>query len=266
MACILIQVLGFSQITLEYTYPKAASYGNSQLLMVNLEASGEKYVKIDRDMETIDVFNLDHTLYKSMSYAGHACPYFIFTPPDTTWCDKIIMYISEHLFDLDDEIEFMYIGSLVGMNHTRIINEDGTELFAADSAGPLVALTIPFTQLPIYNSTAGTKMILSHMDSTGRVYSLPGNLSSKIEDFNFRLGESQGSVNIYPNPTGRNFIVEGNYSLPAQLVIYDSTGKKIIEQEVTNRETIDSSELSKGVYYYIINSKTTKYSGKIVVN
>ena len=61
-----------AQITLEHSYANASTYstGMDQLVVVNFTVSGERYVRINREGKTIDIYNMNHSLLKSISYAG----------------------------------------------------------------------------------------------------------------------------------------------------------------------------------------------------
>ena len=83
------------QITFEQTYDSAATYnfcsGNlSQLMMVKFEVSGERYVKINRCGKYIKLYDLSHSLVKTISIAS--------LPTDGGTIGPIL-YLSEKLFN-----------------------------------------------------------------------------------------------------------------------------------------------------------------------
>src|SRR6185436_5117477 len=93
-AALLTASTAAAQITLEHTYENSGVYSGSpqsQLYVWNFEASGTKYVDVDRVNKTITLYHLDHTFYKEISFAS----------APTTLGISYIMYLSEHLFDLD---------------------------------------------------------------------------------------------------------------------------------------------------------------------
>ncbi len=63
-----------AQITLEHTYNSAGSLvafpNYQQLYIVKLEVDGEKYVFVDRANKQVKFYNLNHTLWKTISYTG----------------------------------------------------------------------------------------------------------------------------------------------------------------------------------------------------
>ena len=195
-----------AQITLEHSYANASTYstGMDQLVVVNFTVSGERYVRINREGKTIDIYNMNHSLLQSISFAGF---------PATTY--PTIMYLSQNLFTTDSKIGFMYIYTTSNsVVHTQIY-EDSTLIFRADSLAPYINITTPPDQYPIYNTANGAVMILScQFNDTARVYSLPGTLNAGIQEANNQLIAMQaGKVsNAYPNPNNGSTKID--YILP----------------------------------------------------
>lgn len=234
------------QIVLENTYPNTSFYLSStnlqQLYMIKLEVDSAKYVHVDRNNKVVNFYNLDHTLWKTISFS-------LATDLNSGANAMDIMYISQHLFDTDDEIEFLYsdqFGS--GSAVTQIVNEDGTILFTANNEAPVVKMNAPQAQLPIYNTSAGTKMILSNTNGDSKVYGLPGTLSSIVPIST----ESQNmGFLIYPNPSNSTFKISTKNSAIKKIQISDENGKtiKIIEFSSVLNNEIDISTLSVGIYF-----------------
>src|SRR6185436_7001144 len=141
--------------------------GSLKTYMVNLEQAGPKYVLVYRDYPDyrwISFYHLDHSFWFNIDCnplpASANLQSGFFTP----------LYISQHLFDSDDGIEFMFV--LTSPWFTGIYNDDGSPIITIDSAAPLVAANVPQAWRPIYNTPNGTKMILSMMDGSARVYGL----------------------------------------------------------------------------------------------
>ncbi|MBN2682585.1 MAG: T9SS type A sorting domain-containing protein [Bacteroidales bacterium] len=73
--------------------------------------------------------------------------------------------------------------------------------------------------------------------------------------------------NIYPNPSNGIITVEQK-DIPdiANIVIIDNIGNKVFEkQNLTTKNTINISHLSKGVYYLILETGNKKYREKVVI-
>ncbi|MBI3500193.1 MAG: T9SS type A sorting domain-containing protein [Bacteroidetes bacterium] len=266
-----------AQITMEHKYDSASTYGvfntstntapSSQLMLIKFELSGERYVKINRTGKMISIYDINHSLVKTISLSGF---------PGCNGPYATILYFSEQLFNTDAQIEFMYIyGDCAGGVHTQIYKEDGTIIFSADSMAPLITLNIQLQQYPIYNTSQGTKMILSDQSTTkgdAIVYSLPGTLSTGIQEGNAALMQAQGLGNLYPNPS--NGAVTLQYELPkgekeGEIILYNTQGAEVKRYKVDDTFTdllLDNTQLPAGVYYYQLQtSKGSVGTKKMVV-
>lgn len=262
-----------AQIALEHTYDSASTctYGSpalmDQLMIINFEISGEKYIKINRHSNKICVYNMTHALMKTIDYSG-------FPQASTAGNYIIFMYFSETLFDKDSEMEFMYFANTgIGNYYTGIYNEDGSLIFS-DNGAVLTFASWPPQQYPIYNTTQGTKLILSYANGQANVFSLPGTLSNNIEDANNDLitTQMQSTVsNSYPNPT--NNTTQIDYSLPesvneGEIVFYDLLGNEIKRFKVDRTFAsllISTSDITAGTYYYQLQTTVENSEGKKMV-
>lgn len=245
-----------AQITLEHTYDSASTanvYVNdiNQLMIINFEVSGERYVKINRAARSICIYDMNHTLLKTISLASF--------PSYSNGLMGDVMYLSENLFDIDSKLEFMYYYTTYDTNlhlHTKIIKEDGTVLFS-DTGGAVVRPNWAMQQWPIYNTSQGTKMILSYSNRQAKVFSLPGTLSNAIQEANGQLMQQNGAFNnLYPNPS--NGAVTLQYELPkgeqeGELILYNMQGAEVRRYKVDNTfkdVLLDNTQLPAGTYLY----------------
>jgi hypothetical protein len=266
IALVAIIIDAKAQITLEQTYDSASNYLNkSQLIFMNFEVSGERFVRINMMGKSIDIYSNNHAFIKSISYAGF---------PQTENNIPTILCLSENLFNTDSKIEFMYIYSQgnPAIVHTRIYNEDGSLIFQKDSMAPLVSVNVPQQQFPIYNTSVGTKMILSHQfTGEAKVYSLPGTLSGDIAKANNSLIAQSNVSNPFPNPATNTTRID--YSLPdninqGEIIFYDVQGKEIKRFKVDR--TFDSlllstSDIPAGTYYYQLQTDRQSSQGKKMI-
>ncbi len=243
-----------AQIILEYDYNNASSYTSgspsvsSQLMIVNFEVSGEHYVKINRWGKTIEIYDMNHALQKTINCSG-------FPMPSSGMGE--ILYLSEQLFNTDTDIEFMYgfSGPTSTSTYTGIYKEDGTLIFS-DTAAPIIRSNTPLQQYPIYNTSQGTKMILSYHNGHAKVFSLPGVLSNAIQEANGYLMQQGQFSNLYPNPSNGEVTLQ--YELPkgvneGELVLYNMQGAEVKRYKVDNTFNdviIDNSQLPAGTYFY----------------
>ena len=250
------------QIILEHAYDSASTHANgspavsSQLMIVKLEVSGNRYMNINRHGKYISIYDMNHSLLKTIDFS-------IF-PQALSANFQYISYISEQLFDLDSGIEFMYLANDGGTPYTGIYNDDGTLIFS-DSGAALTFVQFPSQQYPIYNTSQGTKMILSYQDNSGlpeqaKVFSLPGTLSNAIAEANGQLMQQQGVQgqlsNLYPNRS--NGAVTLQYELPkgeqyGEIILYNMQGAEVKSYKVDNTFKdilLDNTMLPAGTYFY----------------
>lgn len=260
--------ISVAQITLQYTYNDAGYCaastngfgGQKTVYIVHLEVSGDKYVKIDRAAQIIDFYNIDYSFWKSINFSAIP-PLNVGTDPEIDKSQASILYISEHLFDTDPEIEFMYTYALnynsTWHATTQIINEDATLLFSR-TAAPLITPTFHNQFYPIYNTTNGTMMILSNINGTAEIFSLGGTFTAGIATNNILSNAAQ--MSLFPNPTMGTNMITVNYQLPqetktANLIIHDAQGNLLKSYKIGNAMNsilFDASEFSSGTYTYSI--------------
>ena len=243
-----------AQITLDETYANAGFTGGNfswqTLEVVRLELDGDKFVFRDNENKTLKFYNLDHSLWKSISYSGAI-------DVDPVYNSANVLYISQYLFDLDDEIEFLYVdvGSDVGV--TQVVNEDGTFLFTANDQAPRLNGSVPQNQQPIYNTSEGTFMILSganSSDGNAYVYRLPGALQVGIEAGPVGQMSDGSSLLVYPNPTSDEVRID--YALPqgvssGVITIYDTNGNEVKRLNIdrsTDHVNVSIREFAIGTY------------------
>lgn len=275
-------VSAFSQINLEHTYsntgyfkPSSSVNGNLEnglqlVYLVHLEIDGDKYVKIDKPSQTIDFYNLNYTLWKSINYSNVSTTVGSNPTYDKSNCS--ILYISQHLFDMDAEIEFMYtynsyVNSTTSNAITQIVNEDGSILFTA-AAAPIVVPTYHNQYYPIYNTSIGTRMILSNVNGSAEIFSLGGVFSAGIAQNNILNNAAQ--MSLFPNPSMDGSMITINYTLPeenktANLLVFDAQGKEVRSYKIGNGMSnilVNPTEFSKGTYLYSIQTE----DGKVIAN
>ena len=80
---------------------------------------------------------------------------------------------------------------------------------------------------------------------------------------NFSLSE----INIYPNPAKENITIETdpNETINA-IALYDVTGKLLMQTSVpSNKAILNIRDLSKGCYFIKVQSRSSQYRSKIVI-
>ncbi len=72
----------------------------------------------------------------------------------------------------------------------------------------------------------------------------------------------KSNIAIYPNPVKTNLFIKGS-SQDAEITIFDMTGKKVISKQLNNG-TVNTSDLTKGIYMIRIVDKNGVTSKKLV--
>lgn len=254
LTLLLIGVIANAQISLEQTYTQGSSmmlgYADPtrQFLMVNLEELGHTYVMVDRANRVVHTYGLDHAPIGAIPYTS--------TTVINASVPADILYISQHLFDLDDGVEFMYVnmyynGSIV-VGITQIVDDDGSIMFSSDGT-PLIKPNYHLQQYPIYATPQGTKMILSMPNGDANVYSLTGEFSVGLAGM-----AEETSAFPFPNPASTGLHLP--YALPpgsqtGTLEVLDLAGNVVHRYQVSSGSEflyIPIDALSVGTYTYRI--------------
>ena len=251
-------LLPYGLINAQISYE--ASYDHSGAF-IQLAGSGHKFYLMDVGNEQCRIYNMDHSVWKTVSL----------NVPDNHYLYDI-RYVSENLFTNDNTLALCYIYynyDEVNQYYTytaKVITEGGSEL-----------LTIPGAQYVYVNNAGpdGTKLTAYAYDysvypSTVQtvIYDLPGQLVSNVADDPGILE----SPPPYPNPATDYTIIP--YEIPAgndraKVLLNDATGKTVRTFRVDrNFKTlhVDTRQFPKGVYFYHLESGgLTSETGKIIV-
>jgi len=261
MTLLLATTITKGQIALEHFYPANFSFS-----FVRLSLTDNKWAVIDTN--TITLYNLNHSFYKTISIVG--------APVEPT----DVLYISKGLFDTDTTtIEYMI--DKRDVRETRIFREDGTILFSEDFCsadfGSYSGNPVRPAWSPIIISSSGPKMILHTIDSSTyqpngfKVYSLPGVYYPSMVA---RLNNTENLMelsNPFPNPSSNSTKI--GYTIPAgeknvEIVLYRMNGTEAKRFQVDNRfDTLElnNSDLPAGTYFYQLVSKNQQSASKKMV-
>jgi len=243
-----------AQVTLEKTYNYSAT-------VVKFETLGYKYYLMDVPSAQCRIYNIDHSLYKTIN---------CFVPSGSYLYD--IKFLSENLFDSDAGIELLYTwyrynaDSAYYNYDSRIINEDGSELVyiegalynyinkTGDETYKLFSYCYDFSEFP--------EVIWTN------IYSLPGKPVVSAALFE---KDAEFLLNAYPNPASNTLKVV--YNLPENvdsgvLQLFDNSGRPInqfVVDHFSDHLDLDVSKLSSGVYHYFIEYGDKKSPSKKLV-
>ena len=245
-----------AQIVKEHEYINSANY-------VKLALSGEKYYALDWTNNKCIIYNLDHSIWKSINLAVPAGMYLY-----------DIRHVSETLFNLDSKIELAYIYyeyDTIFYYYTyaeRIINEDGLELL------PISGAAFSELQTTINN---GTKLLAWIYDYSVNpyivhtaVYSVPG---QPVSDGNKTEFQGIKELAAYPNPAQTNVSIP--YTLPqgisnGVIEIIDFRGINIQKYQIGkdfSELKINTAGWPRGIYIYrIIAGQGYSSTGKLIID
>lgn len=293
MLCIFFCVVVKAQFTLEHTYPDA----QLNLYMVDLEVAGKKYIQIKRyqsgEVDTVTqldrkviLYNLDHTVWKEIDLNFMPFNYSTifnsntFTYDTTYYSYYEILYVSQHLFDSDDEVELMAClpSAIYGQpRFTYIVNEDSGILFSVEDFLPVIKQSVPQAFRPIYNTPLGTKMILTYMGTNAsindvRVYSIPGTLGTSTDIMPIAAENNDVSMSIILAPNPSNGVTKIQYNLPVGqtegiIEIWSITGQLIRTLSVngnSNYIELSGNDLSSGMYLVSLTCNSQKLIEKML--
>lgn len=237
---------------------------SSTISLIKLHNSGYKYKEYNATLNKIILYNLDNSIYKTISI------------PTQSIVPNKVGYISENLFDTDNDIEYfvMYqvISSPPTLSYVYIYNEDGTVLFYKDSVSIIQSYLNNVNVFEnadiIYFDGQGVKMKLQLTNGTTAIYSLPGSIPCNpcvdniISDFiskDHSLKEDMG-LKIIPNPSSSEMKIY--YQLPAnesfgEIIIFNLQGMEMKRFNVGNSFefiTISTSDFVSGTYLCSIES------------
>lgn len=137
----------FAQFELEHTYSQGVP------VRIELEFSGEKYGVHDKANQRMDLYNPDHTLWKSIDTPAPAGAYFIGFPQ-----------VSDALVNSDANVELIYSYQQSSSPPvSKVISENGAVLLAVPNCNQLYLNQKPGLAPKRFGYASGNN-----------VYSLPG--------------------------------------------------------------------------------------------
>lgn len=235
--------------------------------VVKLETLGYKYYLMDVPMSQCRIYNMDHSLFKTINCAVPASNYL-----------SDIKYVSQNLFDSDSDIELVYTYYEYIVTTTepyyyyqyksRVINENGSNILDIDGARFIYVYKTGENENKLfafcYNYSVWPEVIWTN------VYSLPG---VWVSDETMAYAQPDMKLNAFPNPASD--IIRLTYELPeniriAKLNLVDSNGKLVRDFTVddhTDHLELSVGDLSPGVYFYNIEYNNLRSpTRKIVVH
>lgn len=209
----------------------------------NVEGEGHKYVYINKTSNSFDVYNLDHSLFKSVQLTH---------PGNPMGFNRY--YLSKTLFNSDNKIEFLIAFSNSGTYSAYLMNEDGVTLqtFNNSTGGEVTRV-------------GGSYKLLTSEYNAGTIHTNVWNLPGQYLGVTSEPREGFGETEIYPNPV--ETVATITYTLPngqkqAPLRIYNTIGILVKQLTVTDQfknVLIHSGDLPRGNYVYEVAGQIRQF-------
>ena len=251
---ILLYTIATAQVTLEKKYDYSTA-------VAEFETHGCKYFLMDVPNGQCRIYNLDHSLFRSVN-CNVPGGYYLYD----------IKFLSESLFNNDPGIELLctfykYDTNLQYYEYdSKIIDENGTQLIFIDGALYNYINKTGENEFKLFSYCYDFSVWPEKVWTN--IYNLPGNPVSNLQGVS---EVPEINMNAFPNPAEGK--VKMAYSLPegvseGNLLLYDNTGKlaaRYIVDNHTDHLLLDVSGYQSGVYHYFIEYGGLKCPAKKLV-
>jgi hypothetical protein len=86
-------------------------------------------------------------------------------------------------------------------------------------------------------------------------------------EHNFIRKIPETNIYVYPNPASEYLLFHSPYISESAIVeIFDMSGKKVMEKDISDDMQISVNQLAHGIYLYRLNYSGTIYRGKVIVD
>jgi hypothetical protein len=236
------RILCNAQVALEHTFSGLYTYSS----LVTFSSYGTKYMTVDTGTALIKLYNTDYSLWKTI------------TPPSYPGYVYLASYfVSDHLFNSDDNIEMVVTYGNATSYKAVIIDELGSQLFDLGDAYTVNVWSVDGSMKLVTHSPISTPSF----SYTDRIYSLPGDLPCSACN-SLKTGElKQGASVSQPVPNPSSGKMQITYSLPfgtssAKLTIFNNAGQIIKSYSLNPAATsitVDNTNLPDGFYHYSLS-------------
>ncbi len=234
--------ISVAQISLEHTY-SGVSAG-----IAHTETYGDKYYVMDVPNSQCLLYNLDHSLWKSVNLSIPS-NYYLYD----------IQYVTDHLFNMDNSIEMLYVCYNYNSTldyytyETRVASETGTILLTLPGAGYNWITNVVGSGTRLF-SYIYNYAVTPYTVST-KVFTLGGSLTSESTNVTETIG-----MKAFPNPVKGNLKID--YTLPeglrqAELSVINISGliiKKYTIDSNFDSLILDTKDLTPGIYFWKIEA------------
>lgn len=252
---LLIFAAGNAQVTLEKKYDYSTS-------VVEFETLGYKYYLMDVPNGQCRIYNLNHSLFKTIN-CNVLAGFYLYD----------IKFLSEKLFDNDAGIELLctfykYNETLQYYEYdSKIINEDGSQLTFIDGALYNYILKTGENTYKLFSYCYDFSVWPEKVWTN--IYNLPG---TPVVSVFLQNEQPDFQLKAFPNPASSQLKVA--YNLPPEvregtLFLFDNSGR-LVQQFIIDNHTdhllLNVSDYKSGVYHYFVEyGNKRSASQKLVV-
>lgn len=255
-----------AQMVLENSYPNSAQATGKKFLLMQIAPSDYKYFIFDPAISQFKLYNINHSLYSTVNVP---------VTHNYTSNNYNVCFVTKSLFDCDStnlEYAIMNLGDgspTFPAPYFAVYRTNGSLFQKVDSCrfqnfGQGMVYGPVWNHIPIINTQAGAKLILSHVNGDVKVYGLCDALPTNIVKNN-----NDPELNSLPYPNPSTFKITLPYKIPENekngfLIVYDLKGSIIKEFEVDNsfeNIILSTNDFANGTYLYTLKTKTSEIKG-----
>ncbi|TGN27840.1 T9SS type A sorting domain-containing protein [Empedobacter tilapiae] len=247
---LLASTISFAQITLEKTFSKDEKV---HVISNNKDIS---YVSATKDNKLV-LYNSDYSIIKIINVdipSGYTLHFYY--DSHESW-----FTVSKHIFNTDNNYEFVIEIRNNGINKTLIIDENGKVLkdFSPNETDSNYELTVFHDEKSNKNKLIIDVTTNNFTDTYQQVYVLPTS-SLSIEEV-----KENSKLQAFPNPAQSTLNIVNPKNGANNVEIYDITGRLILKKDFNSNESnisVDVQDLSNGNYIYKIGNSSAKFIKK----
>ncbi len=129
----------------------------------------------------------------------------------------------------------------------------------SDSTGPnpCFASNVSFTQIPVLSKDSSIVCTVS----TGSVYNVTVTPECFCDSSKFLCtgvgiseNDSPNYTNVFPNPFCNKIEITNEKNESSEIILYDITARKILQQKFISSVSLNTEQLTKGIYLYEVRS------------
>jgi hypothetical protein len=202
--------------------------------------------------------------------AGAADVYLIKTDVngDTLWSKTFGGTSNDFSYSIEQTTDGGYIilastTSFGAGNDIYLIKTDSMGNSGCNQGNPATIVITPATQ--VTNPATIVTSPLTIVTTPTIIVGSGGTVTTLCSTVGINEIQYQEELLLFPNPFSNNLTITSKTNQPLEITLYDITSRKLLHQQFTNSITLNTSQLSKGIYIYELHNKNGVIKkGKVV--